>query len=361
MPPRILGVTQYKPLLRNTTHSPYKSYDFLGFENPAVRLDGPKKIMAESETKPAEGSTATIEQSFNNVGDVLNEDGLAAAVEEFVQPPEPASEPEPVTEVETDEQGDPEDLSQSDSEDTPSESRGVQKRIDKLVKQRKDAESDADHLREELAEMRDEFRSIKEGKKESAPANDNPYSDKSTVRELESAEEEAEDWLEWCEDNPDGGVRGEREYDLEDVRRIRKAARKAIRTHIPKQRQYIDAARSYDPVAKEVYPFWTKPTSAEHKVASEFIRTVPGIKQFPDYKIIIGDYLYGRYMREQTISKKQAPAKAPAKAPPQPTTPSAAPRAEQSGDREKAAHLNQFHRSQGSVNDLANVLGQIGL
>ena len=96
--------------------------------------------MAESETKPAEGSTATLEQSFNNVGDVLNEDGLAAAVEDFVRPQEPESEPEPVTEVETDEeQGDPEDLSQSDSEDTPSESRGVQKRIDKLVKQRKDA------------------------------------------------------------------------------------------------------------------------------------------------------------------------------------------------------------------------------
>ena len=110
-----------------------------------------------------------------------------------------------------------------------------------------------------------------------------------------------------------------------------------------------------------MYPFWNKPTSAEHKVASEFIRSVPGIKQFPDYKIIIGDYLYGRYMREQAITKKQAPAKAPAKAPPQPTSPSAAPRAEKSADREKAAVLNQFHSSEGSVNDLANVLAQIGL
>ena len=317
--------------------------------------------MAESKTE-AEGSAAVIEQSFNNVGDVLNEDGLAAAVEEFVQPPSPESEPEPPAEVESDEQGDTEDLSQVESdEDAPSESRGVQKRIDKLTKQRRDAEADADHLREELTELREEFRSIKEGNKEPAPTNDNPYSDKSTVRELERAEEEAEDWLEWAEDNPDGGVRGEREYDLDDVRRIRKAARKALRTHIPKQKEYIEAARSYDPVAKEVYPFWNKPTSAEHKVAAEFIRSVPGIKQFPDYKIIIGDYLYGRYMREEAISKKQAPAKAPAKAPPQPTTPSAAPRAEKSADREKAAHLNRFHSSEGSVNDLASVLGQIGL
>ena len=99
-------------------------------------------------TNNAEGSAALTE-SFNNVGAVLSEDGLAAQVEEFVQPQNPESEPEQqVTEAEVSDenQGQPEeDLSHSEeSEDSSGESRGVQKRIDKLVKQRKDAEADAD-------------------------------------------------------------------------------------------------------------------------------------------------------------------------------------------------------------------------
>ena len=316
--------------------------------------------MAESETTTAEGSTASLSESFNSVGDVLNEDGLAAAVEEFVQPQETAPEPEPPAEVESEDedQGQLEenDLSQDEQEDSGSSN--VQKRIDKLTRQRKQAEADADQYRQELVEMRDEIASLKESKEGPAPSNDNPYSNKSTVRELERAEEEAEDWLEWCEDNPDGGDRGGREYDVDDIKQIRRAARKALRTHIPKQKEYIEAARSYDPIANDVYPFWRKPVSAEYKVAQEFIRSVPGIKQFPDYKIIIGDYLYGRYMRDQA-SKKSA--SKPQKAPPQPSAPSAPPRQEKSEDRTRDAALRQFYSSDGSVNDLANVLGQTGL
>ncbi len=315
--------------------------------------------MAESETTLAEGSTASLSESFNSVGDVLNEDGLAAAVEEFVQPQETAPEPEPPAEVESDEdQGQLEenDLSQDEQEDSGSSN--VQKRIDKLTRQRKEAEADADTYRQELVEMRDEIASLKESKEGPAPSNDNPYSNKTTVRELERAEEEAEDWLEWCEDNPDGGDRGDREYDFDDIKKIRRAARKALRTHIPKQKEYIEAARSYDPIANDVYPFWRKPVSAEYKVAQEFIKSVPGIKQFPDYKIIIGDYLYGRYMRDQAANKKSAPKNQ--KAPPQPSAPSAPPK-QKSEDRTRDAALRSFHGSEGSVDDLASVLGQTGL
>lgn len=315
--------------------------------------------MAESETNVAEGSAAFTE-SFNSVGDVLNEDGLAAAVEDFVQPQEPDSEPEPPAQVESEEHGEPEnDLSQVE-EVGEEQSSNVQKRIDKLTRQRKEAEADADTYRQELAAMREELAELRDSRSEPAPSQDNPYANKTTVRELERAEEEAEDWLEWCEDNPDGGDRGGREYDIDDIKQIRRAARKALRTHIPKQKQYLEAARSYDPIANDVYPFWKKPVSAEFKVAQEFVKSVPGIKQFPDYKIIIGDYLYGRYMREQAINKKSAPAPAK-KAPPQPASPSAAPKAEKSADRVKQDSLNTFHRSEGSVNDLASVLGSIGL
>ena len=99
--------------------------------------------MAESETNVAEGSAACTE-SFNSVGDVLNEDGLAAAVEDFVQPQEPDSEPEPPAQVESEEHGEPEnDLSQVE-EESEEQSSNVQKRIDKLTRQRKEAEADAD-------------------------------------------------------------------------------------------------------------------------------------------------------------------------------------------------------------------------
>lgn len=325
--------------------------------------------MAESETK-ADGSAAAItETAFNSMGDILDEEGLARAVEGIVQPQTetPESEPEPTAEADNTENeqelGEPEDsdLSQDDDEldDDSGQSRGVQKRIDKLTRRYKEAEQDADSYRTKLGELEAEVASLKEGKSESAPVSENPYSNKTTARELEKAEEEAEDWIEWCEDNPDGGDREGREYDMDDVRQIRKAARKALRSYIPKQKDHIKAARHYEPIANDMYPFWKKPVSAEFKVAQEFVQAVPAIKRFPDYKVIVGDYLYGRYMREQAVKKKSSPE--PKKAPPQPVAPSAAPKAEKTADRQKEAQLRSFHRSEGSVDDLANILGATGL
>ena len=323
--------------------------------------------MAESETKAEESAAAITETAFNSVGDILDEEGLARAIEGVVQPQaeEPESEPEPPAEAEESneqEQGEPEDSDLSHDEgdepdDESGQSRGVQKRIDKLTRRYKEAEQDAESYRTRLGELESEMASMKEG--ESVPATDNPYSNKTTARDLEKAEEEAEDWIEWCEDNPDGGDRDGREYDLDDVRQIRKAARKALRSFIPKQKDHIKAVRHYEPIAHDMYPFWKKPVSAEFKVAQEFVQAVPAIKRFPDYKVIVGDYLYGRYMREQAVKKKSSPA--PKKAPPQPVAPSAAPKAEKSEDRQKQAHLNAFHRSEGSVNDLASILGATGL
>jgi hypothetical protein len=326
--------------------------------------------MAESETK-ADGSAAAItETAFNSMGDILDEEGLARAVEGLVQPQaaEPESEPEPTAEAENTENeqsiGEPEDsdLSQDDDDeldDNSGQSRGVQKRIDKLTRRYKEAEQDADSYRTKLGELESEVANLKEGQSESAPVSENPYSNKTTARELEKAEEEAEDWIEWCEDNPDGGDREGREYDLDEVRQIRKAARKALRSYIPNQKDHIKAARHYEPIANDMYPFWKKPVSAEFKVAQEFVQAVPAIKRFPDYKVIVGDYLYGRYMREQAVKKKSSPE--PKKAPPQPVAPSAAPKAEKTSDRQRQAQLNQFHRSEGSVNDLASILGATGL
>ena len=326
--------------------------------------------MAESETKAGESAATITETAINSVGEILDENGLARALEDVVQPQteQPEPEPEPPAEVEAadeQEQGEPEDsdLSHDDDgdelDDDSGQSRGVQKRIDKLTRRYKEAEADADNYRARLGELEAEMASLREGKSESAPVSDNPYSNKTTARELDKAEEEAEEWIEWCEDNPDGGDRDGREYDLDDVRQIRKAARKALRNFLPKQREHIKALRHYEPIAHDMYPFWKKPVSAEFKVAQEFVTAMPGIKRFPDYKVIVGDYLYGRYMREQAARKKVAPAAK--KAPPQPVAPSAAPKAEKSAERQRQAQLNQFHRSEGAVHDLATILGSEGL
>ena len=99
--------------------------------------------MAESETKAGESAATITETAFKSVGEILDEKGLARALEDVVQPQteQPEPEPEPPAEVEAadeQEQGEPEeDLSQDDGDeldDDSGQSRGVQKRIDKLTR-----------------------------------------------------------------------------------------------------------------------------------------------------------------------------------------------------------------------------------
>jgi len=80
----------------------------------------------------------------------------------------------------------------------------------------------------------------------------------------------------------------------------------------------------------------------------------------PSYKIIVGDALYGRAMREQMATKmrngnKTAPNR---KAPPQPGTPKATVDVPTRRDGANSAALKDFYSDNGSEDALARLFSQ---
>ena len=194
------------------------------------------------------------------------------------------------------------------------------------------------------------------------PTAENPYAYMQNQDEVEGEEQLVEEWIEWCEDNPDGGERDGKDYTDEDVRSIRKACRKAQSKHLPAQRRYVEKLSQYTQVAEQIYPFWGKPYSQEHQVAKEMLKQVPGIMNDPSYKIIVGDALYGRAMREQMANEmrngKGKRQTTPKKAPPQPGTPKASVAAPTRRDGATNAALNDFYSDNGSEDALARLFSQ---
>jgi hypothetical protein len=66
----------------------------------------------------------------------------------------------------------------------------------------------------------------------------------------------------------------------------------------------------FEQVATKEYPWWKDKSARERQIAETFLKSFPEIQKFPDYKMVIGDYIRGVKAREQA-TKKPAPVKAP--------------------------------------------------
>ena len=314
-----------------------------------------------------EAASGVAEQiaPLNNVGDFLNEEGLAKALGPMLNEPEPDSLPpqdEALAAPDEDSppaEGDEGDLSQveveeSDQEgDTPS---GAQKRIDKLTRNWREAEERVKAQDERIRYLEDMARDNQTQVKPTATA-ENPYAYMQSQEEVDAEEQLVEEWLDWCEDNPDGGERDGKDIDDAQVRDIKKACRKAQSKHLPAQRMYVDKLNQFNSLAEQIYPFWTKPYSQEHQIAKTMLKSVPGVMHDPSYKIIIGDALYGRAMREQMAEKMRTGNRAttPKKAPPQPSTPSASVPSQTRRDAANSGALQDFYSNNGSEDALARL------
>ena len=318
----------------------------------------------------AESGAAEQIEPLQSVGDFLDEEGLAKALGPMLDKPEPDSPP-PQDEDPTapEEDSSPEledgvDLSQEEEVEEGDQEgdetlSGEQRRINKLTKNWREAEDRVKHQDERIRYLESQAQD-KPDQVKPRPTADNPYAYMSNQEEVEGEEQLVEEWIEWCEDNPDGGEREGKDYTDEDVRGIKKACRKAQSKHLPAQRRYVEKLSQYTQLAETIYPFWGKPYSQEHQIAKEMLKSVPGIMNDPSYKIIVGDALYGRAMREQMANKmrngnKTAPNR---KAPPQPGTPKASVAAPTRRDGANSAALKDFYSDNGSEDALARLFSQ---
>lgn len=236
--------------------------------------------------------------------------------------------------------------------------KGAQKRIDKLTAARKAAEAKAAQLEAEINALKQKL-DAKPAVDDAPvrPTPDNPYLHLQTQADVDSAISEARKVRRWAEEHPDGTtVRDangkENEYSAEDIRRIKLNAIDALEEHLPKQLQYVQARAQIDPQAEATYNWWKDKTSREYQAAQNMLKAFPELRKFPDYKMVVGDYLRGAQARESEYARQksgQAAAKpAVKKAPAQPTRPAIAPPTVTPQERNAKEAVSRFRKAPSS-------------
>lgn len=285
----------------------------------------------------------------------------------------PAEEQSEETPAEAEATEDTNDLSQeqaeeaenSEPEQAPEENdlpKGVKKKLSKLSAAKRE-------LEEKLAALENEVTALKskpadQPEQAVAPIPSNPYLHLDTQAKVEAELAQARKVRRWCEENPDGATYRdpatgkETEYTSEQVRNIKLNALEAIEEHLPKQLAYVQQRAQFDPIAESTYNWWKDRTSREYQIAQNMLNNFPEIRKFPDYKIVIGDYIRGAADREATYAKQKAATSAKPvvkKAPAQPTKPSSIP-AQVKPEVAKAQQADQMMRKNPNQNALKQVL-----
>lgn len=258
---------------------------------------------------------------------VEEQEPAAASADEPVaegSAPETAENGEETT---VDESGEQETVPQQEQEQEDDEPAGVQKRINKLVAQRKEAAAKAEALERELNDARTKLEVLEQ--QASAPQTsvvaDNPFADIWDETKLSDEYRKARELKRWCEDNADGCEIGGKEYSAEDIKSIRRKVEDALDVHIPTRHQFLTNYKQIKPVAEASYPWWKDRSNQTYAEAQQVLRQMPQLASFPDYQLAIGDFLEGRKMRMEREKSAKVPKAAVKVAPKQPSAPKASP------------------------------------
>lgn len=260
---------------------------------------------------------------------------------------------EPETTNDQDQVEDSEETEETKSEDDDIERglpKGVKKRIDKLSAKRREAEAEVERLKSEVERLSQEAT-----KPAQTPTADNPYANLSTLDEVSREVDQAKQIRRWCELNPDGAVvtnkdGSETEYSAEEVRNIKIKALDALEEHLPARAKYLQNYMQMEQVASKEYPWWKDKSAKERQIAESFIKHFPEIQKFPDYKMVVGDYIRGVQARESKAKSSGTPVKAPSQ-----PRPSAAPARVPQRDASAQAAQKRFTVSQ-SRDDLSSII-----
>jgi hypothetical protein len=329
--------------------------------------------MNNTNTQPDAGSQeADSTPVANNLGNIsgnsltdfiksnfLNEEEAAPAKEEQQAEPEVETE-EPIvdSEVEAEEEAD----QPTDEEGEPESplSRGVQKRINKLVAAKKAAQAKLQEQEQRLISMQQEL----EAAKASAPAVkqdiNNSFENINSAQELEKHFKQAVDVIVWCEQNPDGGEipmpNGEMlEVTSKQVQAMKSAAIKHKDLEIPIRYQYLQQQQMAEPLILQDFPWYKKPESQEYQAAMAIARDFPEIKRRPDWKHLAGIVVEG--LKAYTDKKSKPASTAPIKRAPSQPAPKAAPSASKDDTKTAQKSFLKDPSSRDGLSDLVKAMG----
>jgi len=338
-------------------------------------------------------SDAAQTEVTTNVGELLDADGLAGQLEMLLerkpeeapaledeekakgeQPPdegESSDPPEDEAKAEEDalshteeETAEAEPALDTDEQSTEKDKahKGLFKRIDKLTAKRREAESRVDGLEAEIRTLRTEL-DAKEELPSLPPVDGNPYGHLKSTQEVDREMDQAEEVLEWCEDNTDGAVvknsKGDEvEYSAEEIRGIKKNARKSIKKHLPNRLEYLKEEAVVAQQVEQVFPYWKDRSSEGYQEAMEILRNRPDIRNHPTWKADVSVFQLGLQAYREMVNnptQKATAKKEVKKAPEQPAAPAAAP-ATTGASKARSVSARKNFGSENTVDSLATVL-----
>jgi hypothetical protein len=257
-----------------------------------------------------------------------------------------------------------EDDQQADDDSEPHESssltKGVQKRINKLVAAKKAAQSELEASKQYLAQLQQELQAVKS----SVPVKQQDQTDFSesinTFEQVKAEYEKAVEVLLWCEDNLDGGVitlpdGSEHELSDKDVRAMKRTAIKRKEMELPARLTYLQQQAQADAQVVADFPWWGKQETEEFQVAQQLVRDFPELKKRrADWKHLAGLVVLGAKTYAEQKAKAKSQGQPIRRAPVQPGV-TKAPPARSSGSNETKAK-QQFAKSGGSRDGLTDLV-----
>ena len=312
------------------------------------------------------GQEAEVKPVADKLG--LSQDGLKGLIDSFLNEEEQSAPAQAEQKDEPEEPGvsdDTTDQSEEESDqpeaDESSLSKGVQKRINKLVAAKKAAQAELDAQKETLAKLQAELDSAKN----SAPAKTPEVSD--FVASLESPQKVKEEYdkalevILWCEENADGGVIPHNGQEIEltaaEVRAMKRTAIKRKEIELPNRMQYLQQQIEADQAAVKDFPWYNNPASEEYQFSQAVIKEFPEIKRRPDYKHVVGLLALGaKAYNEMKAKKPAAPIK---RAPVQPAVKAPPAQTSQSEIAKARQNFAKNTSDKGGLTDMVKAMGLV--
>jgi hypothetical protein len=248
----------------------------------------------------------------------------------------------------------------SDQHDSSPLTKGVQKRINKLVAAKKAAQSELENHKAHLAQLQQELQAAKSAIPTQQQDQTDFLESINTFEQVKSEYDKAVEVLLWCEDNLDGGVitlpdGTEHELSDKDVRAMKRTAIKRKEVELPARLSYLQQQAQADAQVVADFPWWGKQETEEFQVAQQIIRDFPELrKRRADWKHLAGLMVLGAKSYAESKMKGKSQNQQIRRAPAQPSSAKAPPSQPSGGDRSKAKQ--QFAKTGGSRDGLTDLV-----
>jgi hypothetical protein len=212
-----------------------------------------------------------------------------------------------------------EDEDEAGEDEAPTQDK-VQKRIDKLVAQKKGALEEAATVKGQYEEAQKRLAELEAQVNEAArpvlqPTAENPLADVDTSEALDAKIKSAQEVRRWALKNSDGATvkrpDGSEVYvDSDQVKDYLLKADDVLTIHAPARKQWLAQRQPAVEAAKNLFPDIFKKGTPMHTAFQATVKQAPELLKLPQAEYWVGLALYG----EQTLMAKQAADQAKSKA-----------------------------------------------